>query len=101
KDIPERVVPTRGHEVRGHEVGHPEVLDLVPLHEEPAGERAIAAWRIRKVRPLPSEPIAAPDLSEPARERSEPLRRRPRFDQEPTLCEHEAVSSRPPVFQEV
>src|SRR5437867_1504820 len=74
EDIPERVVPTRGHDVRGHEVGHPEVLDLVPLHEEPAGERAIAGWRIRKVRPLPPEPIAAPDLSEATRERSEPLR---------------------------
>src|SRR5439155_900629 len=73
EDFAKRVFPSPGHEGSGHEVAHPQVLDLVPLHEEPAGERAIAAWRIRKVRPLPSEPIAAPDLSGAARELSEPI----------------------------
>src|SRR5207249_7352515 len=34
--VPNRVVGRHGHKVRRHEAGHPEVLDLVPLHGEPA-----------------------------------------------------------------
>src|SRR5881296_4484980 len=64
EDVPERLVGARGHEVRGHEVGHPEVMDLVPLHGRTLrGERAIAGWRIRKVRRL------VPETGEPNRRR--------------------------------